>query len=133
MFVYNYFLGWWGRGEDGVLGFIQKRVGLYFSFTVIFHVFSFLFLLLKFGTYCLANFVYGLFLRQAKDVMKAVKRRLQHRSPKVQLLSLTVIFSLPNSFSPLPPGPNPKTKIKCEKACPFYMQLIIKYMPSGKF
>ncbi|XP_038903947.1 TOM1-like protein 6 isoform X2 [Benincasa hispida] len=27
---------------------------------------------------------------QAKDVMKAVKRRLQHRSPKVQLLSLTI-------------------------------------------
>lgn len=28
--------------------------------------------------------------RQAKDVVKALKRRLQHRSSKVQLLSLTV-------------------------------------------
>ncbi|CAK9323401.1 unnamed protein product [Citrullus colocynthis] len=31
---------------------------------------------------------------QAKDVMKAVKRRLQHRSPKVQLLSLTLIETM---------------------------------------
>ncbi|KGN58706.1 TOM1-like protein 6 isoform X1 [Cucumis sativus] len=31
---------------------------------------------------------------QAKDVMKAVKRRLQHRNPKVQLLSLTLIETM---------------------------------------
>ncbi|XP_022157290.1 TOM1-like protein 6 [Momordica charantia] len=31
---------------------------------------------------------------QAKDVMKAVKRRLQHKSPRVQLLSLTLIETM---------------------------------------
>ena len=43
---------------------------------------------------CLANFVDGLFLRQAKDVMKAVKKRLQHRNPRIQLLCLTVFIYL---------------------------------------
>lgn len=40
----------------------------------------------------------------------AVKRRVQRRSPKLQLLSLTVI-------------------LKREKVCPLYIQLIIKYSP----
>ncbi|KAG6693260.1 hypothetical protein I3842_10G160400 [Carya illinoinensis] len=33
-------------------------------------------------------------LRQAKDVMKAVKKRLQHKNPKVQLLSLTLLETM---------------------------------------
>lgn len=30
-------------------------------------------------------------LRQAKDVVKALKKRLQHKSPRVQQLALTVL------------------------------------------
>lgn len=42
-------------------------------------------------------------LRQAKDVVKALKKRLQHKSPRVQQLALTVLklgtfCSLASSF-----------------------------------
>ncbi|CAA3028443.1 Hepatocyte growth factor-regulated tyrosine kinase substrate [Olea europaea subsp. europaea] len=33
----------------------------------------------------------GSLFRLAKDVVKAVKRRLQHKNPKVQLLALTLL------------------------------------------